>query len=185
MKQDDFARMQCGACAKRIKFPPTKIGHSVKCPACGTLLKLRDANATPSTTQRATVSEPAIGDKKGPFKFKPLHGVIGCFGASFLFVSGCLGCCLIIAPPSKPVDNVAAQTHEKGEPTEATPSRKTTAATVKPKVRKWYSGGTLHAKNGIDWQVADDANKLATCGDILTKCWVLSLIHISEPTRPY
>jgi len=32
---------------------------------------------------------------------------------------------------------------------------------------KWYQGGTLHKANGLEWQKATYANKLATCGDFI------------------
>lgn len=31
----------------------------------------------------------------------------------------------------------------------------------------WYEGGTLHSANGIEWQQAAYANKLATAGDLV------------------
>jgi len=31
----------------------------------------------------------------------------------------------------------------------------------------WYEGGTLHNANGIEWQQATHANKLATAGDLV------------------
>lgn len=34
--------------------------------------------------------------------------------------------------------------------------------------RKWYEGGNLHDKTMSDWKEATQANKLATCGDIVT-----------------
>lgn len=36
---------------------------------------------------------------------------------------------------------------------------------------KWYDGGTLARSNGLDWQKADHANRLATAADILAKFW--------------
>ncbi len=50
-------------------------------------------------------------------------------------------------------------------------SGKSAAVATKTAQRKWYQGGTLHRKSILDWQVADDADKLATCGDFVTKMW--------------
>lgn len=36
----------------------------------------------------------------------------------------------------------------------------------------WYQGGTLHNKTALDWQKADDADKLATCADFLARLWM-------------
>lgn len=33
--------------------------------------------------------------------------------------------------------------------------------------KEWYEGGTLHNANGLDWQQATYANKLATAGDLV------------------
>lgn len=35
----------------------------------------------------------------------------------------------------------------------------------------WYEGGTLGTGNGLDWQEATHANKLATCADLLAALW--------------
>ena len=32
---------------------------------------------------------------------------------------------------------------------------------------QWYSGGTLHAANGLEWQQADASNRLATAADMV------------------
>jgi hypothetical protein len=32
---------------------------------------------------------------------------------------------------------------------------------------QWYSGGTLHAANGLQWQQADARNRLATAADMV------------------
>ena len=32
---------------------------------------------------------------------------------------------------------------------------------------QWYSGGTLHAANGMEWQQADASNRLATAADMV------------------
>ena len=36
---------------------------------------------------------------------------------------------------------------------------------------KWYEGGTLHQKSALEWQAAAPADKLATCGDFISKMW--------------
>lgn len=33
--------------------------------------------------------------------------------------------------------------------------------------KEWYEGGTLHEANGLEWQQATYANKLATAGDLV------------------
>lgn len=33
---------------------------------------------------------------------------------------------------------------------------------------EWYEGGTLHQATALQWQKASDANKLATCGDLVS-----------------
>lgn len=33
---------------------------------------------------------------------------------------------------------------------------------------EWYEGGTLHQATALQWQKASDADKLATCGDIVS-----------------
>lgn len=33
---------------------------------------------------------------------------------------------------------------------------------------EWYTGGTLHDGNGLDWQKASYANKLASTGDLVS-----------------
>src|SRR5205807_5123667 len=37
--------------------------------------------------------------------------------------------------------------------------------------KKWYEGGMLHKKSALDWQRADAADKLATCGDFIAGMW--------------
>ncbi|MCX7429085.1 MAG: hypothetical protein NTW96_26105 [Planctomycetia bacterium] len=37
--------------------------------------------------------------------------------------------------------------------------------------RKWYEGGTLHKKTGLEWQTASRADKLATYADFVTVAW--------------
>jgi len=32
---------------------------------------------------------------------------------------------------------------------------------------QWYSGGTLHAANGLEWQQANESNRLATAADLV------------------
>jgi len=36
---------------------------------------------------------------------------------------------------------------------------------------QWYQGGTLHNQSAIDWQRGSAEDKLATCGDFVTKMW--------------
>lgn len=36
---------------------------------------------------------------------------------------------------------------------------------------KWYEGGTLHDKSILDWQVAKEHDKIATCSDFIAKMW--------------
>lgn len=36
---------------------------------------------------------------------------------------------------------------------------------------KWYEGGTLHQRSGLDWQSGTYEDKLATCADILATLW--------------
>lgn len=35
------------------------------------------------------------------------------------------------------------------------------------KADAWYEGGTLHQANALQWQKASDADKLATCSDLV------------------
>ena len=59
--------------------------------------------------------------------------------------------------------------------------------------QQWYSGGTLHNKTALDWQVADSHDKLATCGDFIAKVWeggsfkeeIQDKIHGVDDMRPY
>lgn len=59
--------------------------------------------------------------------------------------------------------------------------------------RNWYEGGTLHNKSAIDWQGASPADKLATCGDFVTKMWkngdlkseVSDHLSTVDDVRPY
>lgn len=37
--------------------------------------------------------------------------------------------------------------------------------TPQPVIGEWYDGGTLHSATVSQWNVATEANKLATCGD--------------------
>jgi DNA-directed RNA polymerase subunit RPC12/RpoP len=37
--------------------------------------------------------------------------------------------------------------------------------------RKWYQNGTLHKKSALDWRVATDEDKLATCADMVCVVW--------------
>lgn len=37
--------------------------------------------------------------------------------------------------------------------------------------QEWYVGGTLHNASGLEWQEATYENKLATCGDFVSKMW--------------
>ncbi len=37
--------------------------------------------------------------------------------------------------------------------------------------KEWYEGGTLHNATALEWQNATFQNKLATCGDFVSKAW--------------
>jgi hypothetical protein len=39
------------------------------------------------------------------------------------------------------------------------------------KTTRWEEGGTLHRKSALDWQLASDSDKLATCADFVAKTW--------------
>ncbi len=69
-------------------------------------------------------------------------------------------------------------------------------ATKSPAVevsKKWYVGGTLHDKGALDWQNADQYDKLATCGDFVTTLWksgklkpeISNSITTIDDLRPY
>lgn len=47
----------------------------------------------------------------------------------------------------------------------------------------WYSGGTLHEKTGLDWQLASAPNKLATCADLMAVVWQKGLLKPSVAPR--
>ena len=67
------------------------------------------------------------------------------------------------------------------------------AITSNTETKKWYEGGTLHQKSGLDWQKASRADKLATCADFLTKtrldkklkAQVVRQIASVDDLRPY
>jgi len=58
---------------------------------------------------------------------------------------------------------------------------------------KWYQGGTLHSKSALEWQTASAADKLATCGDFVTKMWqngdlkpsIANNLSTVDDVRPY
>ena len=54
---------------------------------------------------------------------------------------------------------------------------------------QWYSGGTLHAANGSQWQQADERNRLATAADMVTAVAkggnTTIQYHTVEDVRPY
>ena len=39
--------------------------------------------------------------------------------------------------------------------------------------RRWFEGGTLHDAGALEWQVATEENKLATCADFFARLWTL------------
>jgi hypothetical protein len=45
---------------------------------------------------------------------------------------------------------------------------------------KWYEGGTLHRKNGRDWRLATERDRLATSADIAAKFFEGQLDSMSE-----
>ncbi len=47
--------------------------------------------------------------------------------------------------------------------------------------KEWYEGGTLHRLKISDWKEANEANKLATCGDIMAV--VNNRVSMSELKR--
>ena len=57
----------------------------------------------------------------------------------------------------------------------------------------WYEGGTLHDKSALDWQIATDENKMATCSDFVSTLWMSddiesnmqSSITSIESMKPY
>ena len=44
-----------------------------------------------------------------------------------------------------------------------------TGETNSSKSKEWYEGGTLHKANAREWKSATDENKLATCGDFVSR----------------
>jgi hypothetical protein len=74
-------------------------------------------------------------------------------------------------------------------PSTGTPSTGTPGTTVK----KWYEGGTLHNKSALEWQTASRDDKLATCGDFVTKMWqggnlkpsIADKLSTVDDVRPY
>src|SRR5256885_17183495 len=54
---------------------------------------------------------------------------------------------------------------------------------------QWYSGGTLHEANGLEWQKADARNRLATAADMVAVIAKGGDTHITyrtvEDFRPY
>ena len=58
---------------------------------------------------------------------------------------------------------------------------------------KWYSGGTLHKKSALDWQIASSQDKLATCADFVTGMWqngnlkpsIANSLSTVDDVRPY
>ena len=41
--------------------------------------------------------------------------------------------------------------------------------TSSSKPKEWYEGGTLHKANAREWNLATNENKLATCGDFVSR----------------
>lgn len=74
-------------------------------------------------------------------------------------------------------------------PSSGTPSSGTQSNAVK----KWYQGGTLHNKSALEWQAASRDDKLATCGDFVTKMWqdgnlkpsIADKLSTVDDVRPY
>ena len=46
--------------------------------------------------------------------------------------------------------------------------------------RRWHTGGTLHNATLERWRAADDANRLATCADLITMDLLKQGIHPRE-----
>lgn len=44
---------------------------------------------------------------------------------------------------------------------------------------EWYEGGSLHNANAIEWQQADDDNKLATAGDLIAAAYQKGMLKSS------
>lgn len=77
-----------------------------------------------------------------------------------------------------------------GSATSNSPSSQTRRAGSAP---RWYEGGTLHKKSGLEWQTASSKDKLATCADFVTAMWqngnlkssVANRLSTVEDVRPY
>lgn len=75
----------------------------------------------------------------------------------------------------------------------AAQQRKARAAAQVVRKTKWYEGGTLHKKSGLEWQTASRENKLATCADFVATMWqkgnlkpsVANRISTVDDVRPY
>ena len=71
--------------------------------------------------------------------------------------------------------------------------RKARASVQVIQKRRWYEGGTLHKKSGLEWQSASRENKLATCADFVVAMWqkgnlkpsVANRISTVDDARPY
>src|SRR5262249_34289097 len=54
---------------------------------------------------------------------------------------------------------------------------------------QWYSGGTLHEVNGLEWQQANESNRLATAADMVATVAkgedTKITYHTVEDFRPY
>lgn len=61
------------------------------------------------------------------------------------------------------------------------------------KTKKWYEGGTLHKKSALEWQIASDSDKLATCSHFILYMWkndglkssIIENFSTLDAIRPY
>lgn len=91
-----------------------------------------------------------------------IRHLAGSFAGSFAFmllVMVAVGTGLISAEPKEQLE--VAQ--------EAPATEAVTPAKVEP--AKWYTGGTLHDASALDWQAAEQNDKLATSADWLAALW--------------
>ena len=142
-----------------------------KCRECGSHVSTRAATC------------PSCGN---PIKRKSTTVSTGCGCLlMLLFVPMCIG---IFSDSSDSPRSTPNRTPTNRTPNSNRPSRSSSTPT-----RKWYEGGTLHNKSALEWQTASSADKLATCGDFVTKMWqngnlkpsIASNISTVDDVRPY
>lgn len=139
---------RCPFCAEQVQ--PT----AIKCKHCGEFI---DGRQSPSPAVEQFRHPSAQSAQVNPPQKAITNGLAACLAV--LLIAVCCGIPMCSEMGGRKSSSTPRGSRQSGRDSSSTHAR------------EWYEGGTLHQKSGLEWQTASYGDKLATCGDLVTKMW--------------